>query len=263
MHTFSTSSLHGPWSVCSQHPLSITVSMCNAIFDDQVIWCTWPNYKSNAFTWTGLQSYKNMLLPMVQMQQMCNHTFWQPYHHTAVFQCEPDYSWVNNMSMAETHDSLFLWDNSLITDCSAFIHQLVMHELYCYEEFNQLLDQHLKSHSRAKSHLLSWIMTTCSTSPLTLTPLTTCSMKQRTLHTHLFSILKTWSGVQPLLWSLGLGCKQFCQQCSWTWRMQFITQTNHMAVTAWGEITQTSSNCWNSTQSNVRGSWEDWNDSAT
>lgn len=36
-----------------------------------------------------------------------------------------------------------------------------------------------------------------------------------------------------------------------------------MAVTARGEVTQTSSKCSNSTQSNVGGGWEDRNDSAT
>lgn len=63
--------------------------------------------------------------------------------------------------------------------------------------------------------------------------------------TELFSILETQAGVQPLLWSSGLGYE--LHRGSWTWQMQFITQTqtNHMAVTARRTTTQTSSNCSN------------------
>lgn len=73
--------------------------------------------------------------------KMCIRSNIQHPCHTEVFQ-------------AETHISVFLGDDSPTTDCSAFTQQLVMQDTHCCEELNRLLDQHLKSHSGAKSDLL-------------------------------------------------------------------------------------------------------------
>lgn len=152
---------------------------------------------------------------------------------------------------------LFHHSNSPTTHRFASIQQLIIHHLHCCATLTMLLDQLLKSHSRAKFDIFPWILTGCSK----------CSgRKHRTLHVDAFSTVKMRCAVQPLLWSLGLCYELFSlseaaetDECNSSPQ----TQTHHMAVTAWGKTTQTSSNWSKSTQSNAESSCGACDDSSS